>query len=152
MNTLTHPQKIQHRHSDYLIKLVHQKVEIEADLEMRASIRLEFWTKDENGDFDQPVLDVIASNETLTQNQKRNDMETFRTRIWSSSTRGSWVNPATGDLVFPDEHGAYPEGSITQLEYWQNIPADMFPGATLAERVYAGILLNMQQIYDLQNI
>jgi hypothetical protein len=152
MEKLSHTQKINHRHSDYLIKLVHRKLEIEEDLEMRATIRLEFWTKDENGDFDQPVLNVIANNEALTQNQKRNDMETFRTRIWSSSTRGSWVNPATGQLVFPDENGEYPEGSITQLQYWQNIPADMFPGTTLAEKVYAALLVNMQEIYDLQNI
>ncbi len=152
MNTLPHPQKIRHRHSDYLIKLVHHKLEIEADLEMRATIRLEFWTKDGNGDFDQPVLEVIANDESLSANQKRNDMDTFRTRIWSSTTRGSMVMPATGELVFPDENGAYPEGAVTQLQYWQSIPVEAFPGSTLAEKVYAALLVNMQEIYDLQNI
>ena len=152
MNELSHTTKIQHRHSDYLIKLVHHKLEIESDLEMRAHIRLEFWTKDEQGEFGEPVLEAIRNNPNHSESQKRNDMETFRTRIWSSSTRGSRVLPATGELVDPDENGNYPEGSITQLQYWQSIPAEAFPGATLAEKVYAALIVNMEEIYSLGNI
>ncbi|GAB2993791.1 hypothetical protein GCM10027284_08700 [Cyclobacterium sediminis] len=152
MNSLSNPTKIEHRHSDYLIKLVHDKLEIDKDLEMRAHIRLEFWTKDENGDFDQPVLSVIASDPTLSESQKKNDSEVFKTRIWSSTTRGSRVDPETGEFVFPDENGQYPAGSITQLEYWQNLPAAAFPGDTLAAKVYSALVANMQEVYDLQNI
>ena len=152
MNELSHTRKIQHRHSDYLIKLVHHKLEIDSDLEMRASIRLEFWTKDENGNFGEPVLKVIKNNPNLSDSQKQNDLETFRTRVWPSSTRGSMVMPATGELVYPDENGNYPEGSITQLQYWQSIPAEAFPGATLAEKVYAALIVNMEEIYSLGNI
>lgn len=152
MNTLSHPQKIQHRHSDYLIKLVHHKLEIDSDLEMRAHVRLEFWTKDAEGEFDQPVLDLINADPLLTESQKSNDREVFKTRIWSSTTRGSKVMPATGVLVYPDENGVYPEGAITQLQYWQGIPQETFPGSTLAEKVYAAILGNMEEIYTLGNI
>lgn len=152
MNQLAHPFKIQHRHSDYLIKLVHHKLEIDADLEMRAHIRIEFWTKDAEGEFDEPLLEVIANDPNLSDNQKRNDMELFRTRQWSSSTRGSRVLPETGELVHPDENGNYPAGAITQLQYWQSLPAAAFPGETLAEKVYSALLVNMQEIYDLQNI
>lgn len=152
MNSLFINQKIQHRHSDYLIKLVHQKLEIDSDLEMRAYIRLEFWTKDEDGEFDQPLLQVIGDNPDLSASQKKNDMELFKTRIWSSTTRGSMVLPATGELVYPDENGEYPEGAVSQLQYWQSIPASAFPGDTLAEKVYSALLVNMQEIYDLQNI
>ncbi|MEX0884511.1 MAG: hypothetical protein WDZ72_13660, partial [Cyclobacteriaceae bacterium] len=112
-------QTIQHRHSNYLIRLVHEKLEIAQDMEMTASIRLVFYTKNESGEYDQPVLNVIRENNELTESQKRNDTEMFRTRVWSSSTRGSWVLPDTGELVYPDENGNYPEGSITQLQYWQ---------------------------------
>lgn len=149
---LSYPTTIQHRHSDYLIKLVHHKLEIESDMEMRAFIRLEFWTKDAQGKFDQPLLQVIANNPTLSDSQKRNDMEQFRTQIWSSTTRGSRVMPTTGELVYPDENGDYPAGSITQLQYWQNAPAEAFPGTTLAQKVYAAILVNMEEIYTLGNI
>lgn len=152
MTNLEHPQKIQHRHSDYLIKLVHHKLEIDSDLEMRVHVRIEFWTKDAEGEFDQPVLDLINADPLLTESQKSNDREVFKTRIWSSTTRGSKVMPATGVLVYPDENGNYPEGSITQLQYWQSLPATVFPGETLAEKVYSALLVNMQEIYDLQNI
>lgn len=145
-------QKIQHRHSDYLIRLVHERLEIDQDLEMTASIRLVFYTKDEAGEFDRPVLDVIRENTNLTESQKRNDLEMFRTRIWQSSTRGSMVLPDSGQLVYPNQYGNYPEGSITQLQYWQSLPAAAFPGETLAEKVYSALLVNMQEIYDLQNI
>lgn len=152
MNTLSNPTKIKHRHSDYLIKLVHDKLEIEKDLEMRAYIRIEFWTKDENGDFDKPVLEVIANDPSLSESQKRNDSEVFKTRIWSSTTRGSMVDPETGFFVHPNENGIYPEGSITQLQYWQNLPASAFQGNTLAAKVYSALVANMQEVYDLQNI
>lgn len=152
MNSLHFTTPIPHRHSDYVIKLVHDRLEIESDLEMRAHVLLEFWTKDENGDFDRPLLDVIRENTELTDRQKANDLETFKTRRWSSTTRGSRVMPATGELVHPDTEGQYPEGSISQLQYWQSLPADAFPGATLAEKVYAALLVNMQEIYTLGNI
>ncbi|MBD3630532.1 hypothetical protein [Cyclobacterium sp.] len=145
-------QKIQHRHSNYLIRLEHEKLEIDQDLEMTASIRLVFYTKDEAGEIDRPVLDVIREDTSLTESQKRNDLEMFRTRVWKSSTRGSMVLPTTGELVYPDEYGNYPEGAITQLQYWQSLPATAFPGETLAEKVYSALLVNMQEIYDLQNI
>lgn len=63
-------QKIQHRHSNYLIRLVHEKLEIDQDLEMTASIRLVFYTKDDAGEFDRPVLDVIREDTSLTESQK----------------------------------------------------------------------------------
>jgi len=152
MNLLTFPVPIQHRHSDYLIKLVHHKLEIDSDLEMTATILLEFWTKDEQGGFDTPVLNVIRQNESLTDKQKANDIRVFNTLKWSSSTKGSRVAPATGAFVYPDEQGNYPEGSITQLEYWQAAPSSAFLGKTLAEKVYAAILSNMEQVYALGNI
>jgi nicotinamidase-related amidase len=120
-------------------------------MEMRASIELQFWTNND-GEFGEPVLQVIANDSELTARQKANDMEVFRTRIWSSTTRGSWCNPTTGALVYPDNSGNYPEGSVTQLTFWQSLPHGAFAGTTLAEKVYAALLVNMQQIYDLDNI
>ncbi|AEL24363.1 hypothetical protein [Cyclobacterium marinum] len=152
MNGLYFNDTIQHRHSDYLIRIAHHKLEIDSDLEMRAFIRLEFWTKDENGEFDQPLLEVIQNDPNLSLSQKANDIEMFKTRIWSSTTRGSRVVPETGVFVYPDEAGNYPEGSITQLEYWQSLPAEAFPGTTLAQKVYAALLANMEEIYTLGNI
>jgi hypothetical protein len=152
MNKLEFSKPIPHRHSEYVIKLVHERLEIESDLEMRAHMLLEFWTKDENGNFDRPLLQVIRENTELTDRQKSNDIETFKTRRWSSTTRGSRVMPLTGELVYPDSQGQYPEGSITQLQYWQLLPADAFPGTTLAEKVYSALLVNMQEIYTLNNI
>ena len=151
MNSLAFNIPILHRHSNYLIKLVHHKLEIEKDMEMRASIELQFWTNND-GEFGEPVLQVIANDSELTARQKANDMEVFRTRIWSSTTRGSWCNPTTGALVYPDNSGNYPEGSVTQLTFWQSLPHGAFAGTTLAEKVYAALLVNMQQIYDLDNI
>ena len=137
------------------MKIVHHKLEIDKDLEMRAHIEIEFWTNSgtiENPEFGIRVLDLINNDETLSEKQKSIDSERFSNKKRSSTTRGSWVNPSTGVIVKPDNSGNYPEGSVTQLTFWQSLPHGAFAGTTLAEKVYAALLVNMQQIYDLDNI
>src|SRR5690606_5736776 len=118
MNQLFLPIKINCRHSPYLIRVEHERLIIESDLEMTAHVRLVYFT-DNNGEFGEPVLDVIRNNPDLTPSQKSHDMERFKTIRWQSTTRGAMVDPETGITVLPDQDGSYPEGSITQLQYWQ---------------------------------
>jgi hypothetical protein len=129
----------------------HRALIIDSDLEMTASVFLEYWT-DENGQFGQPVLEMIQNDPTLSQRQKDADLEICKTLVFSSSTRGSMVVPGTGELVRPDENGKFPEGLITQLEYWQSLAASDIPGETLAQKVYAALIKNMEEIISTQNI
>lgn len=148
---LTLPIKIQDRNSPHLIQVRHSKLMIDEDLEMSVTVKLVFYTN-ENGEFGSPLLDVIREDETLTESQKKNDAERFRTIEWHSTTRGTMVDPTTGESIKTDENGAYPQGSISQLEYWQNIPSSEFPGELLSEKVYAAIVKNMFDIYESNNI
>lgn len=148
---LTLPIKIQDRNSSFLIQVRHSKLTIDEDLEMTVTVKLVFYTN-ENGDFGRPLLDVIREDENLTESQKRNDSERFKTVEFISSTRGTMVNPETGESIKPDENGNFPEGSITQLQFWQNVHAEEFPGELLSEKVYAAIIKNMFDIYESNNI
>ena len=148
---LTLPIKIQDRNSPHLIQMRHSRLVIEEDLEMTATVKLVYYINDD-GEFGEPLLSVIANDTSLTESQRRNDMERFKTIEWSSSTRGAMVDPETGTTVEMDENGNYPEGSITQLQYWQQAPADMFPGELLSQKVYAAIVKNMDEIYNRNNV
>ena len=148
---LTLPIKIQDRNSPHLIQVRHSKLTIDEDLEMSVTVKLVFYTN-VDGEFGRPLLEVIREDEALTESQKKNDAERFRTMEWHSTTRGTMVNPETGASLKPDENGAYTEGSISQLEYWQNIIASEFPGELLSEKVYAAIVKNMFAIYESNNI
>lgn len=129
----------------------HSRLVIEEDLEMTATVKLVYYTNND-GEFGEPLLSIIRDDTSLTESQKRNDMERFKTIEWSSSTRGAMVNPETGVTVEMDENGNYPEGSITQLQYWQMAPDEMFPGELLSQKVYAAIIKNMEEIYNRNNV
>ena len=148
---LTLPIKIQDRNSPHLIQVRHSRLTIDEDMEMSVTVKLVFYTN-VDGEFGRPLLEVIREDESLTESQKKNDSERFRTMEWHSTTRGTMVDPTTGESLKPDENGAYPEGSISQLEYWQHIPVSEFPGDLLSEKVYAAIIKNMMDIYESNNI
>ena len=53
--------------------------------------------------------------------------------ILLTATDTSWVNPATGALVFPDENGQHPEGSMPQYSFLEYAIQNGMNPFTIAE-------------------
>lgn len=106
------------------------------------------------------MADTINNDETLSEQQKAAALERFKAVSYDSRTEGTNVNAATGEMV----EGS-PEGVtvVSELEFWQTLPASFFtganlatihpditfyPGDTLAELVYNGLLFSKAKMRE----
>jgi hypothetical protein len=153
MDSLILNTPIKDKLTGYLIKIEHDHFEIRKNLEMKHRVSRVFYTNagtEEEPIFGEPLLDVIQEkfdNDELTESQFIKAREMFRTTYFESDTQDKMVNPATGQAVLADEEtGEYPEGSVTELQFWQSLPHAMFAGDATADKVYGGLLLSMQSM------
>ncbi|TDB64392.1 hypothetical protein [Arundinibacter roseus] len=124
------------------MKMVHEALVIEHDLELSQTVRIEYWT-DDNGAFGVPIAEYFDANETLSTEQKARSKAQYSPFTRTASTRGYMINPATGDIVQPDEAGNYPEGSVPERMAWLSVLAENVPGDALSDKVIALIVQSM---------
>lgn len=139
---LEYPQPVQDLGTDYLIKLVHEKLIISHDFELTQTVRLEFYTNVE-GAFGIPVLEAIRINPNLSEDQKTRLLKVFQPVTRTATTAGYYVDPVTLQQVAPDEGGNYPEGAIPEKAAWLNVLAADVPGKKLSDKVKGLLLQSM---------
>ncbi len=137
---------LQDKYSNHLKKVIHKKLVIESDLEMSQTIEIVFYENIDQS-FGRPLLQVIESDNTLTPEEKLQYSQRYKSIEYTAKTSGAYVNPANGELVF-SENGSYPEGSVSELSFWQSLPISMFDGTTLGEKVYSAIKASMNKMID----
>ena len=133
--------------SGHLIKLVHHRLIIEPDFELTQEVRQEYWTN-VDGEFGIPLLEAITLNPNLTEEQKARQSRVFAPSIRTATTRGHKINPATGELVYPDESGQWPEGAVDEKMMWISVQASDAPGNTLSEKISAMLIHSMQKMAE----
>lgn len=139
---LTYPQPIEDLATGYLIKLIHEKLEISHDFELTQTVRLEFYTNDE-GAFGIPAREAIRLNPNLSEDQKARLLNTFKPVTRTSSTAGVFLDPQTLQPVQPDEGGSYPAEAIPEKAAWLSVLANEVPGEKLSDKVKALLLQSM---------
>lgn len=130
--------------SGHLIQLIHEKFELNANLEMTQTVRLRFWTND-NGDFGIPLIESINLNPNFTEDQKARLRRQWTDQFRTATTEGNWVDQ-NGVLVFPDENGNFPEGSMPERLLWIGVPAAMVPGENVSDKVIAMLIESMAKM------
>lgn len=101
-------------------KLVHHQLVIGGNLEMYHTF---FSRQFEEGGLS--TLEYIETHPTYTDEQKEAYRVIAQDFSKPTSTVGYMVDSVTGDTVQPDpETGLYPEGSVTELTYWQALTVD----------------------------
>jgi len=108
----------------------HYELIIDHNLEMTHIREIVFYEKLIDGSYGRPIIDVITEDENLSEEAKHLKRVMFAPQRVRVNTSGVYVNPYTGHTVeqvtTTDEEGneatAYPEGSIPELEFWQNLP------------------------------
>lgn len=157
MDKLEIDQPIPDKFTGKLKKIVHRHFEIKENLEMRQVVDVVFY-ENVNGKFGRPMLQVIEDEMAqglITVQERKIAMAQFKTVQYESETGNSFVNPETGQMVEKDNEGNYPEGSIPELIFWQNLPEQLFASdekKTLAGRVYSCMLFSMQRMIDRKRI
>lgn len=132
------------------MELKHEALTLGADLEMDRLVRVTYF-ENNNGVPGLPMLQVIQDDEDIHPLKKDRLREQYRTRIIPTSTRGKMVDPVSGTQVHPDEQGAYPEGSISELEFWQTLPRAAVVNSdngTIGQPVYAALTYDMQNMVN----
>lgn len=139
-----------------LKKVVHLDLSISKNLEMVQRVEVVYLVNN-NGQPGIPMIQWVDENINFTREQKDHYKKVFATRSYESSTMGTMVDSKTGEEVEPGVNGAWPEGSVSELEYWQGFAPETFtklalekiapgvqfyPGNTMAERIYNGLLLS----------
>jgi hypothetical protein len=148
-----------------LKKITHKKFTIDASLEMYQEVDVVCY-ENNNGQAGLLMLTAIEQNENLTPEQKSVQREIYKTRPFSTSTAGYMVDPLTGQQAIPVD-GQYPDGSISELEYWQQMPFGVFTKQTLdqlipgvewlvgdkmSELIYNGLLMSAVKIIQRNRI
>jgi hypothetical protein len=153
MNRLQLNTPVPDKYTTYLKKVEHEQLTIAKDLEMIHKIAVVFYTND-NGNFGEPLLEVINQDDTLSSSQRQQLRDRFRTVFYESNTRNKKVM-LDGTPVEPDpETGQYPEDVelINELQLWQGIPADQIPGTLISEKVYALMTQSMANMAERERI
>lgn len=150
MNSLSINTPILDRYTNALKKVEHEHFEIRKTLEMKHRVAVVFY-ENINGEFGRPMLQVIQEDlaaGTITQSVYQQSRQRFRTIFYDSDTAGTYVNAETGEAILPDDNGNYPDGMtvIPELDFWQALAHDLFPGATLSEKVYAALSTSMSNM------
>jgi len=101
-------------------KLHFTGLEINPNLEMVLKTMVVYYA-----DNDTPMLSWIEANEDLSIGQKRLQVQKFTPQHRTAETSGTFVD-VTGEPVQLDEENNPPEGSMPELEFWQNITLDVF--------------------------
>lgn len=126
-------------------KIVHYEFILHRNLEMTSEREIVFYEKLPDGSYGRPITQVIVESD-LTEDQKREALKTYSPKRVKVNTASSYVNPATGIPVQPDENGNYPEGSVLELEFWQSLPINFIqpPPTTVAQAIYTLIKMSMK--------
>lgn len=137
--------------SGHLIQLQHHKLIIESDLELTQEVRQVYYTNQE-GEFGIPLMESISLNPNLTEEQKARQIQVFKPVIRTVTTRGDMIDPVTTEIVFPDETGEYPKGTIPERMMWLSVLAAEVPGDTLSSKVIALIVMSMSKMAERNKI
>lgn len=121
----------------------HENFVVTKDLDMVQQVRVVVF--DEN---DQPILERIAVDGSLTPIQKQNLASRYQDQIITRQTAGAFVDLA-GKVVAADE-----EGAISQLDFFQHITlGDMKKmGMTINDKTYFASLLYAMVLNEMVNI
>jgi hypothetical protein len=136
---LTYPTPVPDAYSNFLLKLTHEALNIESDFELTQTVKAEYYTN-EAGAFGLSAAEHFAADTTLSDDEKARLTRQYQPFFRTASTRGYMVDPATGEIVPPNEDGTYPEGAVPEKTLWLTVLADNVPGETLAEKVSALII------------
>lgn len=148
-------------------KLVHDKLMIGKDLEMKHFRKIVYYEKIADGTpegaYGRPILDVIAAS-NLSDEAKTRQLEIYQPVDANADTTGSYVD-STGKPIaqvsfFTDANGAvvpegtpgaikqmkWPDGSVPELQFWQNMPiAFIQPAPTLvSQTIYQLMQMSMK--------
>jgi hypothetical protein len=158
-------------------RISHYHFELNQNLEMLQTVRI-VYHENKNGAAGMPILQLLDLDpEDLTAEQamlygglttERKDRykKKYATDFYSSQTTGIKVDPNTGQAAIAT-NGKYPDGTISELEFWQKLPSGFFteislsskvpgfkfyPGTTLAELMYNGVLFSALRMIERERI
>jgi hypothetical protein len=131
-------------------KMQHVKFEIGEDLQMIHYRRIIFYEKLEGDVYGRPILQAIAENENLSDEQKKKLTAQYEPQIFHVTTNGSMVNQY-GVEVAQNSDNTFPEGAVSELEWWQGLPISILGSPSkCSEVVYGALQMSMSQM-DQQN-
>jgi hypothetical protein len=133
-------------------KLFHHRFEINENLEMIHYRKIVFYEKIENGTSEGGYGRIIS--EVITESDLNNEAKQLKLTLLapqylSVSTTNVYVNPLTGQPVekikeFDENNNLisenYPEGSVLELLFWQNLPKDFIEDSLVMSDVIYGLL------------
>lgn len=121
-------------------KLIHDKLEIMSDLQMVHWRRIVKYEKLSDGSYGRPIIQAILENENLSKEFKQKLIDDNQPQLIGVSTAGVYVD-AQGTPVIQNSDNSFPEGSIPELQFWQNLPISFLnPAPTLCSDVLYGLL------------
>lgn len=114
----------------------HSKLIFESDLNMSFEVEV-FFVNDEG----QKIFDLIQQMPVVDgyEEKKNNLLRMYHPKYYTHHTRGSFVDPATGDIVTSDFEGAIPE-----LDYLQAITMEQLATMTGETEVLPAIYKFME--------
>jgi len=132
-------------------KMIHVKLEIAQDLQMIHWRKIVFYEKLAGDAYGRPILQVIQEDETLSDEQKKKLSAQYEPQQFAVNTSGSMVN-AQGVEVQQNPDNSWPDGSVSELEFWQAMPiAYLSPAPSLCSEVVYGLLKVSMKAMDNQN-
>jgi hypothetical protein len=122
-------------------KLKHRQLRILPDLEMVHDVEIIYF-ENVDGEYGQPMTIAILGYD-LSEDQKKRQLELFKNKIVTATTKGAFVDPTTGELV--------EEGGIPEILFFQNVPLSVFVGATKASEVFYAMIQQSMSNMDSNN-
>jgi hypothetical protein len=150
MLPITLPTPIPDPKSGHLIQLQLEDFHMDRTGDLTLKIRLIHFTN-EDGNFGIPLRDSIMLDPNLSDLQKSRQTKHWEDQFTTVTTKDVQVDQ-TGEVVFRDEHGNYPEGSFAEKYLWQSVLKADVPGDTVAETVFALIIQSMGQMVERNRI
>lgn len=150
INELKLSQMIFDGATNKFLEVRHQSLVIGPDLEMDREVKVTYF-ENNNGAPGIPTLQAIENDTEMHFKLKERMRDQFKTRIITMTTRGKMVDPSTGSSVTADENGAYPVGSVSELEFWQMVGRSALvtvDDGTISQSVYAALLYDMRNMVD----
>lgn len=141
-------------------KLVHTELRIDENLEMVQRAKVQYY----KGDV--LITDAIDA-EDLTETQKQQRKRMYEGVAYNNSTINAFVDPKTGDEILPGPSGYSDVPMVSELQFWQNMPAAFFTGKNLesiapgygwkegnllSELVYNGIRFSMLKMVQRERV
>lgn len=141
MKNLTFPELVPDPVTNQFIRLEFEDLHIHKDFELTLTLKQVFVNQENI-----PLLETIKVGKDLSEDQINRLQALYRSQTKTVSTRGSRIDPQTGEYVYLGENGDWPDGSINENQLWIGTEADRVPGKTTFQKVANMILEAMKNM------